>query len=173
MSLLFGMPDGLSHDVESAFAAIQTWAGKQDGNGKWTDVVIDGNGLSAYLHVDGTGNTWTLGPASSHAGTSLAYALSGDTMTYGFSIVGTALTVVTAINAVSLLIPDGYAAAKRSAISAGFMVNAATGQGALFTVRSGDRYLTIGRINGGLLADDSGGAFTVQGQITFEVTRSL
>jgi hypothetical protein len=172
MSLLFGMPEGIPDDVEGALAAIQTWAGKVDGFGKWIDVVVDGHGLAGYLRVSGNGNSWALGPAFSHAGTSIAYSLMGDSMVLGVGIIGTALTVASAINAISLLIPDGYVAAKRRANNAGYMINASIGLGAVFQVTPGSSTVTIYRGDLGLYADDSGGAFTVEGQLTFEVSRS-
>lgn len=172
MPLTFGMPDGITDAMESALAAIQTAFGKVDGNGKWVDVVVDGAGLARYLRNDGAGNSWTVGTAVSHAGTTIAYTLVGDTMTFNFNIVNTALTVAAGIIAVYVRIPDGFAInMRRSFIGKAWMINAGAGAGG-FVVNSYANYVGVFKDTAGAITDDSGGSFTVQGSIQLEVTRT-
>ncbi len=159
-------------DPEAAFAALQTWTGKLDGLGKWVDVVKDGAGLAGYLRVDGSGNSWALGPASSHAGTSIAYTLVGDTMIYSFYLLNTALTIATATNLIYLRLPAGFTAVARYTRGMGSLINGAVQLAGTLQAGSDLNWIIIQKHTAANFSDDSGGSFSVQGQLAFEVTRS-
>jgi hypothetical protein len=164
------MPAGITHELEDALSAVQTWAGQQEGNGKWIDAVVDGAGLNGYLRIDGSGNSWTIGAVGPI--NSIAYTLVGNTMVLSIQIYNTTLALGAGETGVYLLIPDGYAAAGRPVANVGYMIDNATATTCriLANPRSPiNRYLRIERI-GAILAAASD--FTINGQITFEVARS-
>lgn len=169
MGLTFGMPHGIGDDLESALAAIQTWAGKQEGNGKWIDAVKDGAGLAGYLRVDGLGNSWTAG--GSGQSLSIAYTLIGSTMTLSFFLSNTTLTIASGTTQILILIPDGYQAVGRYVASAGYMINNSVAQGArIYTLLTQRTYIGIDQMDAGVYVTDPN--FTVEGQIQFEASRS-
>jgi hypothetical protein len=59
-SLRFGMPEGITDEMEMTLAAIQTWAGKLEGAGRWTDVqATTEEPLASYF--SSSAGTWTVG----------------------------------------------------------------------------------------------------------------
>lgn len=171
MPLMFGMPDGITDAMESALAAMQTAFGKVDAQGKWIDVVKDGAGLAGYLHIDGVGNSWTQGTATSHVGTTISYMLVGNTMFLDFTIANTALTIATAAIGIYLKVPDGFTSTLRTHHGKGWMINAGAALGALVTTGTAN-YISIVKDTAAAYVDDSGGAFSVGGSLAFEVTRT-
>lgn len=170
MPVLFGMPEGISDDLEHALLALQTSAGKQEGQGKWIDVVKDGSGIAGYLRIDGTGNSWAVGTATSNAGMSLAYTLLGDTMTLTWFLLNTGLTVATATTFLLIKLPDGFRTANRNVTTAGRMINGGTALGTRnFVSPSNPDWVQIEKISAAAITTDT--AFTVEGSITFEVQR--
>ncbi len=172
MPLNFGMPDGISDDLQQAIAAIQTWAGKADGFGKWTHVNID----NSYLSVLGAGNAWTLGNLTNQ----YSYTIIGNTMFLSWYFTASQLTIATGVGDIFLVIPDGYTVVPTVGdkgqyhSSVGWMVNG--GNYATVAARSGvgpagadTRRIDIVKLNTGAPNYVTDTNFLLAGQLAFEI----
>lgn len=172
MPLLFGSPSGLSDEMESFVAAVQTWAGKTDGFGKWTHVPID----NTYLSITGAGNSFTLGNLTNQ----YAYTIIGNTMILSWYFTGAHLTITLGVGDLFLFIPDGYQAVQAAGnngqyhSSVGWMVN--SGTYATVSARSGvgpagadARWIDLVKLDTGSPYYTTDTSLLVAGQLAFEI----
>lgn len=170
--LLFGMPEGISDDLQQTIAAIQTWAGKADGMGKWTHVVVD----NSFLSVLGAGNSWTLGNLTNQ----YSYTIIGNTMILSWYFTAAQLTIATGVGDLFLLIPDGYQVIPTIGdngqyhASVGWMVNGGTY--ATVAARSGvgpngadTQRIDLVKLNTGAPNYVTDTSFLIAGQLAFEI----
>ncbi len=173
MSLLIGMPEGISAELEQTLASIQAWAGRIDAFGRWTDATMVGGDFS----LDGAGNSWTVPGGVTGAKTSqVSYMVYGNAMIVNLDLRSTSLTVATATNALYVRVPDGYRVAGTPAmLTAGARVH--TGYAAILdagTLSAGTIYATPAykdrlQIQKSTAANFGTGTCAVQGQVWFEI----
>lgn len=165
MPLLLGLdPTGLPHRVAeelgNLIAAIQTWVGREEGQGRWVHVSYNSS------HFSASAGTWEVQSGDQRL---FAYAVIGDMMTVAFNFVGTSLTGVG--NELRLQIPGAYNIATPDFTGFVALFGTTTGIGHIVTrsVVIGNQ-LSIQR-NPVVAWSDSTNGQTVRGTITFQVVQ--
>jgi hypothetical protein len=146
--------------------------------GEWVNPTFD----ASWFTVGGAGNSWVVSPPTlTNQFYVVSYMLVGKTMFFNLNIFNSTLTVATAITTLSVAMPPGFRVAGaltnlssrvfvgRQHDGGGYVVNGGTQKGALLETGAGDVTVTIRLASGGFFVDDSGGSFTVSGQIFIEV----
>src|SRR5690242_7531971 len=98
MGLLFGMPGGINSETEDVFVAIQTWAGKVDGLGRWVDVAPSATNFSCRT------GSWQVRVGDIQI---QQYSVLQDLMLYRLSLFHTTTTGIG--NQLFVNLPEGWA----------------------------------------------------------------
>lgn len=159
MPLFLGSPSNWQ-ELDEAFAAIQTWVGKQEGEGKWTAVEFDAGAFAADT------GSWTVTSADQRV---FKYMIVGDTMTVQFYLADT--TIAGTPSDLRIRIPAGYVA---TTLGCPGVLCAFGTVGAVAVVETRDgllaRYLSCFRVPIVAWANATD-AQTLVGSITFQVNR--
>lgn len=173
MALIFGMPSGITDDMEMVLAAIQTWAGRLDAFGRWTDATLRGGDFL----IDGAGNSWVVPGSGAGSKTSqVSYMVYGNAMLVNLDLRSTTLTVATSQNALFVRIPDGYQVAGTPAtltagarVHTGYALILDAGATSAGTIYATPAYKDRLQIQKSTAANFGAGTCAVQGQVWFEI----
>ena len=132
-----GLDPKIVNALDELIVAIQTWAGKQDGAGKWVDVPYD----SSFYRA--TAGTWTVQQGDQRV---FRYTVLQDVMILRIALIGTA-TDANVTNDLRVLIPGNYRATDQQYLGA-FSWNAEaaalSATGMAFAMASpNDRYVRL------------------------------
>ena len=164
MSLLLGLefeeqlPPIVRDELEQVIAAVQAWAGKIDGTGRWTDVPYAAGNFSA---VNGT---WTVDAGDQSI---YQYWLSGDIMHLAFGLSMTTITNVT--GGLRILLPAGYRIAGNHPYTGLVYASGTVTVLAVITTGTNDRYLTLTRADRSAWTNSTYQQ-SIQGAITVQVS---